>query len=405
MGLREGLMTERQGRHFLQLPGPTPVPDRIRRAMSRDVIDHRGPDFADLATSVLTGCKAVFQTSGPVIIYPSSGTGAWEAAIVNTLSPGDKVLMIETGYFAGLWRKMAARWGVEVEFMPGDWRRGVDAAAVGARLAEDKGHRIKAVMAVHNETSTGVTSAIADLRKAIDGAKHPALLMVDTVSSLGSIDYRHEEWGVDVTVSGSQKGLMLPPGLGFTAVSDKALAASRTNRMPRSYWDWSEMLAFNEKGYFPYTPATTLLFGLQEALDMLMEEGLQACFARHQRLAAATRAAVRAWGLEVLCVDPAEYSPVVTAVMMPSEHDADAFRRLALERYDLSLGSGLGKLAGRVFRIGHLGDCNALTLLGALSGVEMGLAAMGVLRQTGGVAAAMAVLEPQMGEGALPAVA
>ena len=398
-------MTDRQGRHFLQLPGPTPVPERIRRAMSRDVIDHRGPDFADLAASVLTGCQAVFKTQAPVIVYPSSGTGAWEAAIVNTLSPGDAVLMAETGYFADLWRRMAARWGVQVEFMPGDWRHGVDVAAVGARLAEDKARKIKAVMAVHNETSTGVTSNIADLRKAMDAAGHPALLLVDTVSSLGSIDYRHDEWGVDVTVSGSQKGLMLPPGLGFTAVSDKALAASKTNSTPRSYWDWGEMLAFNGKGYFPYTPATTLLFGLQEALAMLMEEGLEACFARHQRLAAATRAAVRAWGLEILCLDPAQYSPVVTAVVMPPEHDADGLRRLVLDRYDLSLGSGLGKLAGRVFRIGHLGDCNALTLLGALSGVEMGLASMGVPRQTGGVAAAMAVLEPQMAEGALSAVA
>ncbi len=398
-------MTQRQGRHFLQIPGPTPVPERVRRAMDRDVIDHRGPDFARLGQSVLRDCRAVFKTSGPVIIYPSSGTGAWEAAIVNTLSPGDSVLMVETGYFAELWRRMAVRWGVEVEYLPGDWRRGVVAEAVGARLAEDRQHRIKAVMAVHNETSTGVTSDIAALRRAMEAANHPALLMVDSVSSLGSIDYRHEEWGVDVTVSGSQKGLMLPPGLSFTAVSDKALAAARTGGMPRSYWDWGDMLAFNDKGYFPFTPATTLLYGLQEALAMLLEEGLEAGFARHKRLAAAARAAVRAWGLEIQCVKPDEYSPVVTAAVLPADHDADRFRRLVLDRYNLSLGAGLGRLAGRVFRIGHLGDCNALTLVGALAGVEMGLAEAGVPHKAGGVGAAMAVLRAQGAGAAWPAVA
>ena len=398
-------MNERRGRHFLQLPGPTPVPDRIRRAMDRDVIDHRGPDFAVLGAAVLEGCQAIFQTSGPVIIYPSSGTGAWEAAIVNTLTPGDRVLTCDTGHFADMWRRMAVRLGLEVETIPGDWRRGVDAAQVEARLAEDRSGAIKAVMAVHNETSTGVTSAIAPLRAAIDAAGHPALLLVDTVSSLGSIDYRHEAWGVDVSVAGSQKGLMLPPGLSFTAVSDKALAAARTGGMPRSYWDWGEMLAFNATGYFPYTPATTLLFGLREAIDMLLEEGLEACFARHTRLAEAARAAVRAWGLEILCLEPAEYSSVLTAVIMPPDHDADALRRVALEQYDMSLGAGLGRLAGKVFRIGHLGDCNELTLLAALAGVEMGLAASGTPYRAGGVMAAMQSFQPAGDASALSAVA
>jgi alanine-glyoxylate transaminase/serine-glyoxylate transaminase/serine-pyruvate transaminase len=360
--------------------------------MDRDVIDHRGPDFGELGRSVLEGCGTVFRTAGPVIIYPSSGTGAWEAAIVNTLSPGDRVLMAETGYFAGLWRRMAIRWGIEVELIPGDWRRGADPAAIESRLTEDRAKTIKAVMVVHNETSTGTVTDIAAIRRAMDAARHPALLLVDTVSSMGSIDYRHDDWGVDVTVSGSQKGLMLPPGLGFTAVSQKAIAASRANAMPRSYWDWGEMLSFNAKGYFPYTPATTLLFGLREALAMLLEEGLEAVFARHEMLAEATRAAVRAWGLEVLCAEPADHSPVVTAVMLPIGHDADRLRRIALETYNLSLGAGLGKLAGRVFRIGHLGECNALTLMGALAGVEMSLAAAGVPYRSGGVAAAMAVM-------------
>jgi alanine-glyoxylate transaminase/serine-glyoxylate transaminase/serine-pyruvate transaminase len=381
------------GRHFLQIPGPSPVPERVMRAMDMPVIDHRGPEFAKLGREVLDGCKAVFQTSGPVIIYPSSGTGAWESAIVNTLSSGDKVLMSETGHFATLWHQMAVRWGIKPEFLPGDWRRGVDPDAVHARLAEDKGREIKAVMVVHNETSTGVTSRIAEIRKAIDKAGHPALLLVDTISSLGSADYRHEEWGVDVTVSCSQKGLMLPPGLGFTAVSEKALAASKTNNLPRSYWDWHEMLKPNASGFFPYTPATNLLYGLREAVNMLLEEGLENVFARHNRLAAATRAAVNAWGLEILCQEPREYSPVLTAVVMPDGHDADRFRKVVLENYNMSLGAGLTKLAGRVFRIGHLGECNELSLLAALSGVELGLAAAGVPHRRGGVAAAMANLE------------
>lgn len=390
-------MTSRTGRHFLHIPGPSPVPERVLRAMDRQVIDHRGPEFGVLGREVLEGCRTIFRTKGPVVIYPSSGTGAWEAAIVNTLSSGDRVLMFETGHFATLWRQMAARWGIEVEFVPGDWRRGVDPALVEARLAEDRGHSFKAVMVVHNETSTGVTSRIPAIRKAIDAAGHPALLLVDTISSLGSVDYRHDEWGVDVTVSGSQKGLMLPPGLGFTAISDKARAAGRSNNLPRSYWDWEEMLKPNANGYFPYTPATNLLYGLREAVAILLEEGLDTVFARHQRLAAATRAAVEAWGLEVLCRNPDEYSPVLTAVMMPDGKGADgkgadAFRALVLEKFDMSLGAGLSKLADKIFRIGHLGETNDLTLMGALSGVEMGLAAAGVPHRRGGVLAAMASL-------------
>ncbi|MDH2327814.1 aminotransferase class V-fold PLP-dependent enzyme [Cereibacter sp. SYSU M97828] len=380
------------GRHFLQIPGPSPVPERIMRAMDMPVLDHRGPEFQKLGQEVLEGCKAVFQTSGPVVIYPSSGTGAWEAAIVNTLSQGDKVLMVETGHFATLWNNMARRLGLNVEFVPGTWRRGVDPAAIEARLREDKSHEIKAVAVVHNETSTGVTSRIAEIRRAIDAAGHPALLLVDTISSLGSADYRHEEWGVDVTVSCSQKGLMLPPGLGFTAMSDKALAASKAGGMPRSYWDWEEMLKPNASGFFPYTPATTLLYGLREAIAMLLEEGLPQVFARHQRLALATRAAVQGWGLEILCQEPKEYSPILTTVLMPDGHDADAFRRVVLENFNMSLGAGLSKLAGKVFRIGHLGETNELTLMGALSGVEMGLALAGVPHQSGGAAAAMRVL-------------
>lgn len=382
-----------QGRHFLHIPGPSPIPDRILRAIAMPIIDHRSAEFAALGKTVLEGSKAIFKTTQPVVIYPSSGTGAWEAAIVNTLSPGDTVLMAETGHFATLWKNIATRFGVEVEFIPGDWRRGADPAAIEARLAEDKARTIKAVMVVHNETSTGSTSRIAEIRKAIDAAGHPALFMVDTISSLASVDYRHDEWQVDVTVSGSQKGLMLPPGLSFNAVSEKALAASRTNRLPRSYWDWQEMIKLNAGGFFPYTPATNLLYGLKEALAMLQEEGLDQVFARHQRLASACRAAVKAWGLEVLCENPAEHSPVLTAVLMPPSHDADRFRKIALEKYNISLGSGLGKVAGKVFRIGHLGECNELSLLGALSGVEMGLAAAGVPHRSGGVAAAMADFE------------
>src|ERR1700729_4014514 len=386
-------MAQRQGHHFLQIPGPSPIPERVLRAMDKQVIDHRGPEFQRLGLAVLGGCRAIFETSGPVVIYPSSGTGAWEAAIVNTLSPGDKVLMVETGHFATLWQQMAARWGINVDFMPGDWRHGAEPAAIEARLAQDKAHAIKAVMVVHNETSTGVTSRIGAIRAAIDKVGHPALLLVDTISSLGSVDFKHDEWKGDVTVSCSQKGFMLPPGLGFNAVSEKAKAASKTNKMPRSYWDWEEMLKPNANGFFPYTPATNLLYGLREAIAMLLEEGLEAVFARHQRLAAATRAAVAHWGLEVLCLEPSEYSPVLTAVLMPPGHDADKFRKIVLEAYNMSLGTGLSKIAGKVFRIGHLGECNELTLMGALSGVEMGLAAAGVPPRAGGVDAAMASLE------------
>jgi len=382
-----------QGRHFLQIPGPSPVPDRVLRAMDMPVIDHRSAQFADLAKTVFQGCQTIFQTKGPVIIFPSSGTGAWEAAIVNTLSPGDKVLMVETGQFATLWHNMAVRWGIDVEFMPGDWRHGADPAAIEARLAQDSGHAIKAVMVVHNETSTGATSRIAEIRAGLDKTGHPALLLVDTISSLGSVDYRHDEWKVDVTVSCSQKGFMLPPGLGFNAISEKARAAAKTNKMPRSYWDWEDMLKPNANGFFPYTPATNLLYGLREAIAMLLEEGLENVFARHKRLAAAARTAVTHWGLEVLCQNPAEYSPVLTAVLMPPGHDADQFRKVVLERSNMSLGSGLGKVAGKVFRIGHLGECNELTLLGALSGVEMGLAAAGVPHRSGGVEAAIKSLE------------
>jgi alanine-glyoxylate transaminase / serine-glyoxylate transaminase / serine-pyruvate transaminase len=386
-------MTAPTGRHFLQIPGPSPVPDRILRAMDMPVIDHRSEEFAGLARTVLEGSQKIFQTSGPVLIFPSSGTGAWEAAIVNTLSPGDKVLMVETGHFATLWRNMALRWGIEVDFLRGDWRRGADPAEVETRLAADKSHAIKAVMVVHNETSTGATSRIAEIRAAMDLVGHPALLMVDTISSLGSVDYRHEEWKVDVSVSCSQKGFMLPPGLGFNAISEKARAASKTNKMPRSYWDWEEMLKPNAKGFFPYTPATNLLYGLREAIAMLLGEGLDKVFARHQRLAAATRTAVGHWGLEVLCQEPLDYSPVLTAVLMPPGHDADQFRKIVLDNFNMSLGSGLSKVAGKVFRIGHLGECNELTLLAALTGVEMGLSVAGVPHRSGGVDAAMSFLE------------
>jgi len=379
----------RPGRHFLQIPGPTNVPDRILRVMDRPVIDHRSAEFASLGKEVLEGCRAIFQTTDPVIVYPSSGTGAWEAAIVNVLSPGDKVLAFETGHFATLWQVMARRFGIDVEFVAGDWRHGADPAQVEARLAEDREHRIRAVMVVHNETSTGVTSRIPEIRKAMDRAGHPALLMVDTISSLGSIDYKHGEWGVDVTVAGSQKGLMLPPGLGFNAVSSKALAASRSCRTPRSYWDWEEMLKANETGFFTYTPATNMLYGLREAIAMLLEEGLQEVFARHRRHSEATRAAARGWGLEILALDPREYSDSLTALIMPQGHDADTFRKIALEQYDISFGSGLGKLKGSIFRIGHLGDFNDLMLMGTLAGVELGLRAAGVPHRAGGVQAAM----------------
>jgi alanine-glyoxylate transaminase/serine-glyoxylate transaminase/serine-pyruvate transaminase len=379
------------GRHFLQIPGPTNVPDRILRAMARPTIDHRGPEFARLGQEVLEGLKDVFRTAGPVVIYPSSGTGAWEAALVNTLSPGDRVLAFETGHFATLWTDLATRLGLAVEFVPGDWRHGVDPEVVQARLREDRD--LRAVLVIHNETSTGVTSRVPEVRRAMDRARHPALLLVDTISSLGSIDYRHDEWGVDVTVGGSQKGLMLPPGLGFNAVSEKALAASRSSRLPKAYWDWQGMLGANKSGFFPYTPATNLLFGLREALCLLREEGLEQVFARHRRLAEATRRAVRAWGLEILCANPEEYSHSLTAVLLPPGHNADELRRLILERFNLSLGNGLGRLQGKVFRIGHLGDFNELMLAGTLCGVEMGLSLAETPFTRGGVAAALQYLE------------
>ena len=386
--------TRRAGRHFLQIPGPTNVPDRILRAIDFPTMDHRGPEFATLGKSVLAGMRRVFQTTqSEVIIYPASGTGAWEAALVNTLSPGDRVLMAETGHFATLWQKMAARLGLEAEFLPGDWRHGADPQAIEKALRADTGKPIKAVCVVHNETSTGVVSRIAEIRKAMDAAKHPGLFMVDTISSLASIDYRHDEWGVDVTVAGSQKGLMLPPGLSFNCVSKKALAASKSARLPRSYWAWDEMIANGKGGYFPYTPATNLLYGLREALTMLLdEEGLDAVFARHQHHGEATRRAVRAWGLEVLALDPREYSGSLTAVVTPASHDADRVRKAILEAFDMSLGTGLGKLAGKVFRIGHLGDFNDLTLMGTLAGVEMGLELAGVPVKKEGVRAAMEYL-------------
>ena len=365
-------------KRFLQIPGPTNVPDRILRAIDRPTIDHRGPAFGTLGREVLAGLQGIFKTTAPVVIYPASGTGAWEAALVNTLSPGDRVLMFETGQFAHLWRNLAERLGLVVDCMPGDWRRAIDVAAAEGRLAEDRGHEIKAVCAVHNETSTGVAAPIAELRVAIDRVGHPALFLVDTISSLASIDYRHDEWGVDVTVGGSQKGLMLPPGLSFNAISGKAVAAAKHAKLPRSYWAWEPMLEANASGYFPYTPATNLLFGLREAIAMLGEEGLDNVFARHARLATATRRAVEAWGLEVFCREPRAYSGSLTAVLMPAGHDADAFRRVVLDRFNLSLGNGLGKIQGKVFRIGHLGDFNALMLAGTLAGIEMGLAVAGV---------------------------
>jgi len=383
------------GRHFLQIPGPTNVPDRVLRAMDYPTIDHRSAEFAAIGREAVAGMKRVFRTAAHVAIYPSSGTGAWEAALVNTLSPGDKVLMVETGHFATLWRELASRLGLDVEFIPGDWRRGADPAAVEARLAGGKGHEIKAVAVVHNETSTGVTSRIPEVRKAIDRAGHPALLLVDTISSLGSIDYRHDEWKVDVTVAGSQKGLMLPPGLSFNAISDKALAASKTAKLPRSYWDWGPILGSSQTGFFPYTPATNLLYGLNEAIRMLDEEGLDAVFARHARHGEATRRAVRAWGLDLLAVDPREYSNALTAVLMPDGYDADRLRQMILDAFDMSLGAGLTRLKGKVFRIGHLGSFNDLMLAGTLCGVEMGLALAGVPHRKGGVDAAMEYLTTQ----------
>jgi alanine-glyoxylate transaminase/serine-glyoxylate transaminase/serine-pyruvate transaminase len=386
-------MSKPAGRHFLQIPGPSNVPDRVLRAMDMPTVDHRGPGFAQLTRDVIDGMKRVFKTDADVVIYPSSGTGAWEAALVNTLSAGDRVLMFETGQFATLWRGIAEDLGLQVDFVEGDWRHGVDPHEVEARLRADSQHEIRAVMVVHNETSTGVTSRIADIRAAIDASGHPALFMVDTISSLGSIDYRHDEWRVDVTVGGSQKGLMLPPGLGFNAISAKALAAGESAGLPRAYWNWQPMIKSNNTGYFPYTPATNLLYALREALTMLLEEqGLDNVFARHQRHAEATRRAVRAWGLDILCQEPAEYSAVLTAILLPAGHDADRLREIILQRYDMSLGTGLGKVQGRVFRIGHLGDFNDLTLIGTLGGVEMGLANARIPFKTGGVDAAMAFL-------------
>ena len=384
------------GRHFLQIPGPSPVPDRILRAMSLPTIDHRGPEFGVLGKRVLGGMQKIFQTRHPVVIYPASGTGAWEAALCNVLSPGDRVVMYETGQFASLWQKMATRLGLQAEFLglPGieGWRRGVQADLIEKRLREDAGHQVKAVCVVHNETSTGATSDIQAVRKAIDAAGHPALLLVDSISGLASAEYRHDAWGADVTVSGSQKGLMLPPGISFNALSPRALEASKSAKLPRSFWAWDEMVEMNRTGYFPYTPNTNLLYGLAEACDMLLDPqqgGLDAVFARHRRWAEGVRRGVKAWGLEILCVDPAVYSPVLTGVVMPEGVDADAVRKLIHERFDLSLGTGLGKVKGRMFRIGHLGDTNDLTLLATMAGCEMGLKLAGVKLQGSGVQAAM----------------
>jgi alanine-glyoxylate transaminase/serine-glyoxylate transaminase/serine-pyruvate transaminase len=377
------------GRHFLQIPGPTPIPDRILRAMDTPIIDHRGPEFAGLAKRALEGIKTIFKTANPVIIYTATGTGAWEAALVNTLSPGDRVLMVETGQFATLWKNMAIKLGVKPEFIPGDWRTGADPAVVEEYLRKDKAHEIKAVCVLHNETATGCLSPIAAIRKAIDAAGHPALLMVDTISSLASADYRHDEWGVDVSVGGAQKGLMLPPGMSFNAISDKAIAAAKASKLTKSFWSWEEMLGMNKIGFFPYTPATNMLQGLVVAIDMLHEEGLENVFARHDRLAEATRRAVRGWGLDIMCRDPKYYSPTVTAVMVPDGHDADAFRNLALEHFNISYGASFGPYVKKYFRIGHLADTNDLTILGALAGTEMALALAGIPHRKGGVQAAM----------------
>jgi len=377
------------GRHFLQIPGPSPVPDRILRAMDRAIIDHRGPEFQKLAKRVLDGIKSIFKCSGPVVIYTATGTGAWEGALVNTLSPGDRVLMCNTGHFATLWRNMAKRLGLEPEFIDTDWRIGAEPRLIEAHLRKDAGHKIKAVCVLHNETSTGCLSPIEEIRQAIDAAKHPALFIVDTISSLASTEYRHDEWGVDVSIGGAQKGLMLPPGMSFNAIGPKALAASENARLPKSFFAWDDMIAANQTGFFPYTPATNMLHGLSESLDMLHEEGLDNVFARHDRHAEATRRAVRAWGLEILCRDPKYYSPTITGVLLPEGHDADVFRELALDRFDISFGTSFGKFTGKYFRIGHLGDTNDLTILGSLASVEMTLALAGVPHRKGGVQAAM----------------
>ena len=381
------------GRHFLQIPGPTNIPDRVLRAMDMPTLDHRGPEFAELGFAVFSGMQRIFRTKQPVIIFPSSGTGAWEAAIVNTLSPGDKVLLAETGQFAVLWKGIAEKFKLDLEFMPTDWRRGADVAEIEARLASDKLHQIKAVLVIHNETSTSCVTHPLEVRKALNRTNHPALLMVDTISGLASLEYEHDAWGIDVSVGGSQKGMMLPPGLSFNAVSEKALAASKTNTSLRSYWDWHDMIAINKTGTFPYTPAINLLFALREAIKMLEEEGLENVFARHKRHAAATRAAAKVWGLDLVCLDPNAYSPALTAVMTPEGHDADAFRKVVLENFDMSLGTGLGKLKGRAFRIGHIGHFNDLMLMGTLSGVEMGLDLAKVPHRAGGVLAAMDILK------------
>ena len=386
-------MTVHTGRHFLQIPGPTNIPDRVLRAMDMPTMDHRGPEFGRLGLEVLAAAQRVFRTKQPVIIYPSSGTGAWEAAIVNTLSPGDRVLMAETGQFAVLWRGIAEKFKLDIDFIPGDWCRGADLEQIEARLAADSHHRIKAVMIVHNETSTGCVTHPLEVRKALDRVKHPALFMVDTISGLGSLEYEHDAWGIDVSVAGSQKGLMLPPGLGFNAVSEKALAAAKANPSMRSYWDWQEVIAINKVGTWPYTPAINLLFGLKEAIAMLEEEGLDNVFARHKRHSAATRAAVKAWGLETQCQDPHAHSPALTGVALPDGHDADNFRKVVLENFDMSLGTGLNKIKGRVFRIGHIGHFNDLMLMGTLAGVEMGLDLAKVPHRDGGVLAAMEVLK------------
>ena len=384
--------TRRAGRHFLQIPGPTPIPERILAAMSRQILDHRGLEFQQLGKRVLSGIKGVFKTQGHVIIFPASGTGAWESALTNTLSPGDKVLMCETGQFAVLWAVMANKLGLETDVISTDWRIAADANLIEQKLRVDKDHKIKAVCVVHNETSTGCRTRIDEVRKVIDATRHPALLMADTISSLACTDLRHDEWAIDVTVSGSQKGMMLPPGLSFTAISAKALEASKTAKLARSYFAWDDMLANNANGFFPYTPATGLLYGLAEAIDMINEEGLENVFARHERLAEATRRAVQAWGLEIQCRDPKYYSPAVTAVIVPEGHNADAYRKIVLDNFNMSLGTGLNKIAGKVFRIGHLGDTNELTIMGALAGVEMGFDLAGIPHKKGGVAAAMSYL-------------
>ncbi len=382
-------MAFRSGRHSLQIPGPTNLPDRVLRAMDQPLIDHRGPEFPAITKAVVAGLKRVFKCSGPVAIYPASGTGAWEAAILNTLSPGDKVLAFETGQFSTLWTKLALRHGIEVDLIPGDWRHPADPAQCEAKLVADKGHAIKAVLVLQSETSTGVASDIAGIRRAIDRARHPALLLVDTISSLAIQDFRHDEWGVDVAVGGSQKGLMLPPGLSFNTISKKAIAASKMAKLPRAYFDWQPMIDANDSGYFPYTPATLMFFGLKEAVAMLDEEGLDNVFARHDRLAEATRRAVRSWGLEIQCADPKAYTPSLTAVRVPDGFNADEVRKTILERFDVALGAGLGKVAGKVFRIGHLAYINETLLLGTLGGVELGLAASGVPIKRGGIDAAM----------------